>query len=71
VLSYAAPSIQLRVGKSDANRICFQHFEKILHYGGNYSIPADEVHTFAVLEPGEVVEVFTPPRGRLSLVSLN
>lgn len=30
--------------------------------GDAYSIPGNQVHSFRVLEPGEVVDVFTPPR---------
>jgi len=34
----------------------------MLEAGDSYAIPADVVHRFEVLEPGEVIDVFTPPR---------
>lgn len=30
--------------------------------GDSYSIPGNRIHSFRVLEGGEVVDVFTPPR---------
>ena len=30
--------------------------------GDSYSIPGNKVHSFKVLESGEVIDVFTPPR---------
>lgn len=34
----------------------------ILHGGDSYAIPGNELHSFRVLEAGEVVDVFTPQR---------
>mgnify|MGYP002747398178 CR=1 FL=1 len=33
-----------------------------LTVGDTYSIPGNQVHSFKVIEAGEVVDVFTPPR---------
>ncbi len=30
--------------------------------GDSYSIPGNQIHSFRVIETGEVVDVFTPPR---------
>ncbi len=34
----------------------------ILQTGDSYSIPGKVIHAFEVLEPGEVIDFFTPPR---------
>jgi quercetin dioxygenase-like cupin family protein len=36
--------------------------EQILQAGDSYSIPGNVVHSFKVMEPGEVIDFFTPPR---------
>ena len=33
-----------------------------LSSGDSYSIPGNQVHSFKVIEAGEVVDIFTPPR---------
>lgn len=33
-----------------------------LNAGDTYSIPGNQIHSFRVMEGGEVVDVFTPPR---------
>ena len=33
-----------------------------LSAGDTYSIPGNQIHSFNVIEGGEVVDVFTPPR---------
>lgn len=33
-----------------------------LNAGDSYSIPGNQIHTYKVIEGGEVVNVFTPPR---------
>ena len=43
-------------------RLRFQICDEVLQPGDGYSIPADVVHSLEVIEPGEVVDVFTPPR---------
>lgn len=34
----------------------------VLSAGDSYSIPGNKVHSFRVIEAGEVIDVFTPPR---------
>jgi quercetin dioxygenase-like cupin family protein len=34
----------------------------ILQAGDSYSIPGNVIHSFEVMEPGEVIDFFTPPR---------
>ena len=36
--------------------------DEILTKGDSYSIPANVLHSLEILEPGEVIDVFTPPR---------
>ncbi|MCD8148506.1 MAG: cupin domain-containing protein [Clostridiales bacterium] len=33
-----------------------------LSSGDSYAIPGNQVHSFRVIEPGEVIDLFTPPR---------
>ena len=33
-----------------------------LQSGDTYAIPSNQIHSFKVIEAGEVVDVFTPPR---------
>lgn len=39
-----------------------QFDDAILQAGDSYSIPGNVIHSFEVLEPGEVIDFFTPPR---------
>ena len=40
-----------------------KHFDDvILQAGDSYSIPGKVIHSFEVMEPGEVIDFFTPPR---------
>ena len=43
-------------------RIRFGEHDEVLEAGDSYVIPMDVVHTFDVLEDGEVIDVFCPPR---------
>ena len=36
--------------------------DEILMKGDSYSIPANIEHSMEILEPGEVIDIFTPPR---------
>ena len=38
------------------------NMEMPLHAGDSYAIPGNTPHSFEVMESGEVVDVFTPPR---------
>ena len=39
-----------------------EDLDEILTKGDSYSIPANVEHSLEILEPGEVIDVFTPPR---------
>lgn len=39
-----------------------QFHEVILQAGDSYSIPGNVIHSFEVMEPGEAIDFFTPPR---------
>lgn len=43
-------------------RIQFLDYDEILTAGDSYSIPANIRHTWKVIESGEAIDVFTPPR---------
>jgi quercetin dioxygenase-like cupin family protein len=39
-----------------------EDMDEILMKGDSYSIPANVDHSLEILEPGEVIDIFTPPR---------
>ncbi|MBU1012083.1 MAG: cupin domain-containing protein [Bacteroidetes bacterium] len=43
-------------------KIKFQTYDELLYPGDSYSIPENIDHTWEVIEAGEVIDVFTPPR---------
>ena len=43
-------------------RIQYQSISEILNPGDSYSIPENIEHLLEVIENGEVIDVFTPPR---------
>ncbi len=43
-------------------RLLFGKFDQILGSGDSYSIPRDTEHRIEVIEPGEVLDCFSPPR---------
>ena len=43
-------------------RFVFENYDEILEGGDGYTIPGDVPHRIDVLEPGEVIDVFTPHR---------
>lgn len=43
-------------------RILFENNEKVLEPGDSYSIPRDVEHRIEIIEPGEVLDFFSPPR---------
>ncbi len=47
---------------SGKHRITFQDISEILAPGDSYSIPENIEHSWEVIEGGEVIDVFTPPR---------
>jgi quercetin dioxygenase-like cupin family protein len=43
-------------------RIIFENNVKIIGPGDSYSIPRDVEHRIEIIEPGEVLDFFSPPR---------
>jgi quercetin dioxygenase-like cupin family protein len=43
-------------------RLIIEEQENILTIGDSYSIPANAPHSIEIVEAGEVIDVFTPPR---------
>lgn len=43
-------------------RIVFGDNDQVIGPGDSYSIPRDVEHRLEIIEPGEVVDFFTPPR---------
>ena len=43
-------------------RIIYQEIDEILTAGDSYSIPENIPHSWEVIEAGEAIDVFTPPR---------
>ncbi len=43
-------------------RLRMEQEDIILQAGDSYSIPGKVIHSFEVMEPGEVIDFFTPPR---------
>ena len=56
------PSEQAGYVISGKIRIQFADNDQILTAGDSYVIPENEDHSMEVLESGEVIDVFTPPR---------
>jgi len=43
-------------------RLQFAEYDEILTTGDSYAIPKNQEHSIEVIEAGEVIDVFTPPR---------
>ncbi len=43
-------------------RLQFESYDEILQHGDTYVIPENVDHSLEVIEAGEVIDVFTPPR---------
>lgn len=43
-------------------RIKYQNINEILNFGDSYSVPENVEHSWEVLEDGEVIDTFIPPR---------
>ena len=43
-------------------RVIYQEIDEILTVGDSYSIPENIPHSWEVIEAGEAIDVFTPPR---------
>lgn len=59
---HAHPNEQSGYIVSGKYRLKFNEYDEILESGDAYTIPANVQHTLEILEAGEVVDVFTPPR---------
>lgn len=59
---HAHPNEQSGYVVSGTYRLKVNGQEEVLGLGDSYSIPAGVEHSLEVLEAGEVVDVFTPPR---------
>jgi len=42
--------------------IKYGQIEEVIKQGDSYSIPENVEHSFIVIEAGEIIDVFTPPR---------
>ena len=62
VPSHAHPNEQSGYVISGKYRIIFQGVNEILFPGDSYSIPENIDHSWEVIEEGEVIDVFSPPR---------
>lgn len=43
-------------------KLLFDNKEYIITSGDSYSIPANMAHSMEIIEPGEIIDVFTPVR---------
>ncbi|WP_425411958.1 hypothetical protein [Methylomicrobium agile] len=44
-------------------RIKFSGYDQEIGPGDSYTIPANVPHSIEILKAGEVLDIFTPPRG--------
>jgi quercetin dioxygenase-like cupin family protein len=59
---HSHPNEQCGYVFSGKYRMKFNDFNEVLGPGDSYSIPENIEHSLEVLEAGEVIDVFTPPR---------
>jgi len=62
VPQHSHPNEQSGYVISGKYRIKYQDFDEILNPGDSYSIPENIEHSLEVIDGGEVIDVFTPPR---------
>ncbi|MDD5105658.1 MAG: cupin domain-containing protein [Desulfuromonadaceae bacterium] len=43
-------------------RLCFGELDQVIGPGDSYSIPNDMEHSIEIIESGEIVDCFSPPR---------
>lgn len=43
-------------------RLKFENYDQVLEPGDSYAIEENVEHSFEILQGGEVIDVFTPPR---------
>lgn len=56
------PNTQSGYVLSGSYRIKFLEYDQELHPGDSYTIPKDVEHSIEIIEPGQIVDVFVPPR---------
>jgi quercetin dioxygenase-like cupin family protein len=56
------PNIQSGYVVSGRMRLRTSEIDEVLGPGDSYSVPGGMEHSIEVLEPGEVIDVFVPPR---------
>lgn len=59
---HSHPNVQSGYVLSGRIRLRTRDLDETLAAGDGYSVPANVEHSIEVLEPGEVVDVFVPPR---------
>ncbi len=59
---HAHPNEQSGYVVSGKYRLTFNDFDEVLETGDSYTIPENVPHSLEILEAGEVVDVFAPPR---------
>ncbi len=59
---HSHPNEQSGYVVSGKYRIKYQSFDEILNPGDSYSIPQNVDHSWEVVELGEVIDFFSPPR---------
>lgn len=59
---HAHPNEQSGYVISGKYRIQYQDYDEILISGDSYVIPGNVEHAWEVIEEGEAIDVFTPPR---------
>jgi len=59
---HAHPNEQSGYVISGKYRIKYQDQDDIIKVGDSYSVPENVEHSLEVIEEGEVIDVFTPPR---------
>jgi len=59
---HAHPNEQSGFVISGKYRIKYQDWNEMICSGDSYSIPENIEHSLEVLEAGEIIDVFTPPR---------
>ena len=59
---HSHPSEQSGYVISGKYRINYENISEILNPGDSYSVPENVEHSWEVIENGEVIDVFSPPR---------
>lgn len=59
---HSHPNEQCGYVVSGKFRIKYLDIDEVISQGDSYAIPENIDHSFEVIEPGEIIDVFTPPR---------